>query len=121
MDPAKRLMSARPRVELSLCCGMFKYFCNLPNLILHIFITCLLWFRISALAEDDPTAARILFGRVSFMASFVVVGYNTLILFTDCFLNGKSFDTIIKWLMQIVVFAGMGISGYYAFQCFLNW
>jgi hypothetical protein len=120
MNPSKRLMSSRPRVQGG-CCEMFKYICNVPNLLIHITITCLLWFRITALAEDDPNAARILYGRVSFFSSFVVTGYNLLILITDCFLDGKKIDTMVKWLIQIVVFAGIGISAFYAFQCFSVW
>jgi hypothetical protein len=120
MNPSKRLMSSRPRVQGGFC-EIFKYICNVPNLLIHITITFLLWFRISALADDDPTAARILYGRVSFLASFVVTGYNMVILITDCFLDGKKIDTMIKWLIQIVVFVGIGISAFYAFKVYGVW
>ena len=36
-------------------------------------------------------------------------------------MDNTTVDSIIKWLMQIVIFAGIGISGYYAFQCFTIW
>ncbi|CDW86289.1 UNKNOWN [Stylonychia lemnae] len=118
MDKRKKLMSSRPTVKAAAICEILKYFCNLPNFLFHISMTLLLMFRINALEEDDPSAARLLYGKVSFIASFVILGYNAVIYFTDCFLDDTSVDTIIKWLMQIVILGGIGISGYYAFQCY---
>ena len=49
------------------------------------------------------------------MLSFVLMGYNALLWITNWFFDGTPIDTLLKWLMQIVLFGSFGLAGYYAF------
>lgn len=115
-----RLGASRHLVEKNknICCLAIKYLCNVPMMILQLSFTVLLMARINSLKASDPNTARIMQGNISFLLSFMLLAFNAIILLTDCFLDGNKIDTLIKWLMQIVVFGGMAISAWYALVCY---
>jgi hypothetical protein len=71
--------------------------------------------RVKVLQSTDPTAANLLQAQVSYMLAFVLITYNTVLYITNCFCEGSSIDCLIKWLMQIVIFGGIGMSAWYAY------
>jgi hypothetical protein len=77
--------------------------------------TTLMMSRMLVIKADDPQNATLLYGNVSFMLSYVLLGYNALTWITNWFLDGTVIDTVLKWLMQLVVFGGLGISLFYAY------
>lgn len=107
--------SGRPQVQYNVFCALCGYLMNIPMFVLNLMFTVLMMARLEVIKADDPNNATLLYGNVSFMLSFVLMGYNALTWLTNWFLDGTVIDTILKWVMQLVVFGGLGLTGYYAF------